>query len=155
MEDFVTFEIAKKLKEKGFREECFAYYTSEYTLYNNLVVLCDDKYLEVAEIDYTESLTSNNSVRENKYNNICDAPTISQVLKWLRENKKIYVAVYYVPVIETINNSVIKKSQDFYYPTIQKIGDFEPTIHTNGNDCFSTYEEAALAGIEYTLDNLI
>ena len=22
MEDFVTFEIAKKLKEKGFREEC-------------------------------------------------------------------------------------------------------------------------------------
>jgi hypothetical protein len=23
MEDFVTFEIAKKLKEKGFREPCF------------------------------------------------------------------------------------------------------------------------------------
>lgn len=26
MEDFVTFNIAKKLKEKGFREKCFAVY---------------------------------------------------------------------------------------------------------------------------------
>jgi hypothetical protein len=24
--DFVTFEIAKKLKEKGFKEKCIAYY---------------------------------------------------------------------------------------------------------------------------------
>ena len=29
MEDFVTFEIAKKLKEKGFDERC------EYTFYNH------------------------------------------------------------------------------------------------------------------------
>ena len=27
MEDFVNFEVAKKLKEKGFREECFGYYS--------------------------------------------------------------------------------------------------------------------------------
>lgn len=34
--DFVTFEIAKKLKEKGFREECIAYYhTDGELLYNS------------------------------------------------------------------------------------------------------------------------
>ena len=26
MEDFVTYEIAKKLKEKGFNEYCYKYY---------------------------------------------------------------------------------------------------------------------------------
>lgn len=139
MEDFVTFEIAKKLKEKGFREECFAYYTSEYTLYNNLVVLCDDKYLEVAEIDYTESLTSNNSVRENKYNNICDAPTISQVLKWLREEKKIHICVDF------------DGDMNWYY----QIAIYGSTDIAADGYGYNDYELSALAGIEYVLDNLI
>lgn len=136
MEDFVTFEIVKKLKEKGFsleKTEIYGKFDSDGLFHPQLYF----NYIET--MDYDE----------------IDAPTISQVLKWLREEKKIYVAIYYVPIIESVNNSVIKKSQDFYYPTIQKIGDFESTIHTNGNDCFSSYEEAALAGIEYVLDNLI
>ena len=79
MEDFVTFEIAKKLKDKGFREECLSYYTSEYTLYNNNIALTDDQYLVVSEIDYEEFLKSNNATTQ--WDNIYDAPTISQVLK--------------------------------------------------------------------------
>ena len=143
MTDFVTFDIAKKLKEKGFREECFAYYTSEYTLYNNLVVLCDDKYLEVAEIDYTESLTSNNSVRENKYNNICDAPTISQVLKWLREDKKLHINIEIMRTNKYCFDIYETHSCNFVF------GFADNSLMTE------SYEEAALAGIEYTIDNLI
>ena len=138
MEDFVNFEIAKKLKEKGFKEECFAYYTSEYTLYNNMVVLCDDKYLEVAEIDYNESLISNNSVRENKDNNICDAPTISQVLKWLRDDN------ISVEPCATYNN--------MWWYAIKINGEIEVTYMGDG---YNSYEEAALVGVEYVLDNLI
>lgn len=150
MEDFVNFEIAKTLKEKGFKEECLAYYTSEYTLYNNMVVLCDDKYLEVAEIDYNECLTSNNSVRENKDNNICDAPTISQVLKWLREEKKISIEV-------SIHCSL--KWMCGIYDFSDGIADFTQ-YGNNGIDdtvyiLYDSYEQAALASIEYVLDNLI
>lgn len=29
MEDFVTIQIARKLKEKGFKEECLAFYTND------------------------------------------------------------------------------------------------------------------------------
>lgn len=139
MEDFVPFEIAKTLKEKGFKEECLAYYTSEYTLYNNMVVLCDDKYLEVAEIDYNECLTSNNSVRENKDNNICDAPTISQVLKWLREEKEFMV----FPVYSTNTSR--------WYCSIVNAD----SLDTYKLSLSDSYEEAALAGIDYSLDNLI
>lgn len=149
MTDFTTFNIAKKLKEKGFREECFAYYTSEYTLYNNLVVLCDDKYLEVAEIDYTESLTSNNSVRENKYNNICDAPTISQVLKWLRENKNIHIC------IDIYDDGWFFDVASFYK---EDTGVYEiklPYKSSKVTPDYDSFEQAALAGIEYVLNNLI
>lgn len=74
-------------------------------------------------------------------------PTISQVLKWLRDEKKLYVGVTYSPKIEG--------SQDFFYATIQYIGDYQKTIYTNGNDSYDDWEGAALNGIEYVLDNLI
>ncbi len=44
---------------------------------------------------------------------------------------------------------------DFYYPTFQKIDLFEAMFFIGGDDNYSTYELAALAGIEYVLDNLI
>ena len=136
MEEFVTFEIAKKLKDKGFREECLCHYVG------------DDLYYNI------ESPIANNQFwfSHNKYDNIwhrdnVDAPTFSQVLKWLREEKKLYVGVTYSPKIEG--------SQDFYYPTIQYIGDYQKTIYVNGSDIYDSYEQATLAGIEYVLDNLI
>lgn len=35
-EDFVPFELAKKLKEKGFKEECIAYYHADGELLYNI-----------------------------------------------------------------------------------------------------------------------
>lgn len=72
-------------------------------------------------------------------------PTIYQALKWLREEKKLYVGVTYSPKIEG--------SQDFYYATIQYIGDYKKTIYPDDN--YDSWKEAALAGIKYVLDNLI
>lgn len=78
-------------------------------------------------------------------------PTLSQVLKWLREEKKIYVGISYMPKIISEEGVM----DDFYYPTFQKIDLFEPMFFIGGDDNYSTYEEAVLAGIEYVLDNLI
>lgn len=124
MEEFITFEIAKKLKEKGFREECLAYYTT------------DDKYLQVIDIDYKEFLVSHNSIKYPN-NNYVDAPTISQVLDWLREEKKYHIEINY---------------NESYGYNIIRITDSE---YKGGGREFKSFREVALAGIEYVLDTLI
>ena len=81
MEDFVTFEIAKKLKEKGFQEECLAYYSKDSDFYYN-TCYCSD--VECAFKSFN-----------SRPNHICgkriDAPTISQALKWLRKEKHLHI----------------------------------------------------------------
>ena len=133
MKDFVNFDIANKLKEKGFKEQCLAYYTKDSCFYYNTSY----------GSDVENAFKSFNS----RPNHICgkriDAPTISQVLKWLREEKKLYVGVTYSPKIEG--------SQDFFYATIQYIGDYKKTIYPN--DSYDNWEGAALNGIEYAIDN--
>lgn len=145
-EEFVPFKIAKKLKEKGFDEECLAYYTSENTLHLNKVVLCDDKYLEVAEIDYEECLRSYNTKKDRLLRTIVDAPTISQVLKWLRKEKKIHIMIDIWKV--DFNDTTYKWGYDIVDLT---------TTHVLGCDtqCADSYEQAGVAGIEYCVDNII
>lgn len=91
--EFVTFEISKKLKEKGF-----------------------------PLVDYI--------------------PTISQVLKWLREEKKVHIGFGYSP------------RKKWLYVVVYMDGRYynQPTLTVDG---FAKIEKAALAGIEYCLDNLI
>ncbi len=66
------------------------------------------------------------------------APTISQVLEWLRE-KKIYVSVE------------VEREDWFEYKIVQTIKNTRKT----STRVYETYPEAILAGIEYVLDNLI
>jgi hypothetical protein len=157
MEDFVTFEIAKKLKEKGFKEECLAYYTTEYTLYNNVITLTDDKYLCVSDIDYEEFLVSHNSIKYTNGNYV-DAPTISQALKWLREEKKMYIEPCILADGDTDADSKVINIYTYWSYSITHIesGDMIYFEYEHIDDKrFDSYEQAALAGIEYVLDNLI
>lgn len=136
MEDFVTFELAVKLKEKGFREPCLGWYYP----------------FEVCGFDYKTSIVFNNSAyRGSNYKDMLvshkdekyiDAPTISQVLKWLREEKKIYIMV---------DRSFSVKGWHYY---IIDDDDFENPIQqeVEHNRC---YEQAAIDAIEYVLDNII
>ena len=76
----------------------------------------------------------------------CDAwflPTIAQVLKWLREDKKF-------------NVNMRLYAKDGWYFTVQDYKG-EPLYSqlTDTDELYMSYEEAALAGIEYVLDNLI
>lgn len=129
--EFVTLEIAKKLKEKGFREECLCYYIGEDLFYN------------------IESPIANNQLwfSHNKYDNIWhrdnyDAPTISQVLGWLREK---HLLVIPVPAYFNAEGVCVSWDCDIW-------------ADDNYEHCHrdkKTYEEAALAGIEYVLDKLI
>lgn len=134
---FVPFTIAKKLKEKGFKEECVAHYHS-----NDPTCLIKNTALAdyVKQPFCIESIKRSwNRCKLNPCSSGCyyDAPTISQVLKWLREEKKIHIGVLY---------------HGYYAVWIQpmKRNEAEHVIH----DC-KTHEGAELEGIEFVLDNLI
>jgi hypothetical protein len=141
--EFVTFEIAKKLKEKGFREKCFAIYTpySRTFKFNEINV---DKRPTSYNLNIEEFRGLYNYYKENNI----DAPTISQVLKWLREEEKILITI--MPQeknlgYDTLCFSIYRITEDLYQPI------YNGTINT----LVDSYEETALAGIEYALDNLI
>lgn len=145
MEGIVPFEISKKLQEKGFKEECLCHYVGVDLVYN------------------IESPIANNQLWfcHNKYDNIwhrghVDAPTISQILKWLREEKKIYVE----PCIlaDTDTNDRITKEYPYWSFSITNIetGDRIYFEYEHIDDKkFDSYEQAALAGIEYVIDNIL
>lgn len=132
MEDFVTYDLSVKLKEKGFNKRCLAYYTKDSDFFYNTSYGLDVEY----------AFKSFNS----RPNHICgkriDAPTISQALKWLREEKGLHIEIRYTFSEETL--------WDF---EVLRIGNYKGWL--NNHLPLNSYEEAANAGIEYVIDNLI
>ena len=133
MEDFVPFEIAKKLKEKGF--------TCKYpfAMYNEL----GSYYPLTTSSDYVTSESGYKYRCYYDYNDFDEndfiAPTISQVLKWLRDEKGIHVCI------------TLGEFSDWVY----EVSRIDGNMFCKAEDGFESYEQAALAGIEYVLDNLI
>ena len=75
------------------------------------------------------------------------APTISQVLKWLREEKFILIGLS--PMQEYGGDEVVE-----WCATVYK-ADKQGGLSWKEEFYYQSYEQAALAGIEYVLDNLI
>lgn len=126
MEDFVPFEIAKKLREKGFNEKTFGFYLFPIKLPQYPITYITKNY--------------------NKKDNFYSAPTISQVLKWLREEKNIVIM---------IDLWLAGYSAQIYIEISEWNDGFDWKDYYNDFDCYKTYEQAALAGLKYCLDNLI
>lgn len=119
--EIVSFEIAKKLKEKGFDEVCYNYYEPLKHCLNQIKTPWTNK--------------------DGESYGVITAPTLSQVLKWLREEKKLHISI------------------EYGYAEIP-IWDFEIRLIGNygrwwTDETYSSYELAALAGVNYCLDNLI
>ena len=75
-EDYVSFETAKLLKEKGFNESCISvYHDGELQLVSSLGIFCSEGYGE-------QILTYTNS--ECEWSPIMiSAPTLQMAMKWL------------------------------------------------------------------------
>ena len=132
MEDFIPFEIAVKLKEKGFREECLLHYTDTGSLFSNSIDTYDRPNQELDYSDFRKCFNNGNSI------GLVDAPTLSQVLKWLRE-KEISIEPCATPY-------------SYWYYMIKEKGTIKVT-YTGEN--YNNYEQAAIAGVNYCLDKLI
>lgn len=135
MEDFVTYEQARILKDLGFDWECTHYY--------------DDGDAEIKEQSIYVGPTAGESVSIsdvidggfNKCNgNAMDAPTLSQAAKWLREVKEICV---------TSSINIHKGKYKFNWSiTLFKEGRgiWDESV------IYDTYEDALSAGIDRALE---
>ena len=83
-EQFVTYEIALKLKELGFNDECLACYTPH--LGNGIFELIS-KGSSNEKSAFNQRFVKANSV------NGCSAPLWQQVIDWVREKQNIYINV--------------------------------------------------------------
>lgn len=121
-EDFVPFELAIKLKEKGFNEPCYGYYHRDGG--DDSFELCGN-----GDCDFLNS--------KNKHR--IAAPTISQVLKWLRNTYNLHVETYPCGL-------------GMWKFLVTNITTLEERALC---DKYMSSEQASLAGISYVLDNLI
>jgi len=128
-EDYVSFEIAKILKEKGFDSVCENQYINCSSGHPFLTNICDD-----AGCYY-----KNSEIGNDEYS----APTLQMAMKWLREVHNIHIVL-----------SPNKKMNNQYCSII--FVDKEGELHPQPTDFFhGSYGEAAEIAIKYCLENLI
>lgn len=129
-EDYVSFEIAKLLKEKGFDEKCISvYHDGELQLVSSLGLFCCMGWYDEQILTYTNSECEWSPI-------MISAPTNQMAMKWLREKHKITIGIVF-------------KGDRIYYE-----------IHQNnefvfGVDTPKSYEKVCDEAIKYCLENLI
>jgi hypothetical protein len=126
-EDYVSFETAKLLKEKGFDWEVHRSY------------LVNDNFFAPADV---------NDLPDRK--DAIRIPTLQMAMKWLREVYKINIEV-------CLGFDADSELGYFYNPVISDLKNMGLGIETPEFDEteFIVYEEAAEAGIKYCLEKLI
>lgn len=127
-EDYVSFETAKLLKEKGFDEPCECLYDTE----NNDVAIVNG-WMD----------TSNSELEEKEFASY-SAPTLQMATKWLREVHQIFIRP---------NTSFLYPIR--YYCEIFCYGDNLKTQQDITTENFESPEEACESAIKYCLENLV
>ena len=125
-EDYVSFETAKLLKEKGFDWECRAFYVKSKE--------CGTELFHAKEpYNY-----------DNNVHPCVSAPTLQMAMKWLREEKGVAV----IPVISSVLDNekflwdvkiVVAKTNDTY----------------SQGWVYEKQEDACERAVKYCLENLI
>ena len=134
-EDYVSFETAKLLKEKGFDAEGVSEFGGFYVDYHHT-----GKSVGIA----TESMMLNKDLESWEYLR----PTLQMAMKWLRKkhNQNITVKAH--------NN--VARLKTIYYAEVQNLSEpSEKGFCVNGCTFKDTYEEAVEYAIRYCLENLI
>ena len=128
-EDYVSFEVAKLLKEKGFNIQCWMYYSPDTF---------------GPKMFHTQRKGNSQLIPEWEE---CVCPTIQLAMKWLRETQNLFVFPFpqmnankfWVEIYQLSDN---KEWENLYCESID-LKDYP------------LYEQACEAGIKYCLENLI
>lgn len=135
---FVTFDLAKKLKEKGFtlpKSEIIGKFDSDGLFHSQLY------------INFTETMDLDEII----------APAIPQILKWLRDERCFHVSPDLICDYSMDDDENICEEWTYWSYSIHHITDGPIYRDYNQFDHieYQSWEEVALAGINYVLDNLI
>ena len=135
-EDYVSFETAKLLKERGFDEPCECLYDTE----NNDVSIVNG-WMDI----------SNSELEKKEF--VCySAPTLQMAMKWLREVHKLHI-------ILDIHWLYFANQNGWMYTISRILENGNEYIDSKGDEndknFYSTYEEVAETAILYCLKNLI
>ena len=129
-EDYVSYETAKLLKEKGFDGECFAYHLEK-----------DNILGEYGKTPHTATSIITYSIL---HDDVLLCPTHQMAMKWLRE-KGIECVV--IPIWNTIG----KQYRSY---VLSDLDDKYKDNYDSYSDNIS-YEKAAEAVLKYSLENLV
>ena len=131
-EDYVSFETAKLLKEKGFNESCYTYYDDIDDSINRF-----DKGYHFNNTSYPWGVPYDIS-KAKKY---IVAPTLQMAMKWLREVHNLWC-------------EISPEGKGLWYREAYSLTDEEYIPNSNGHK-IKSYEEAVEAALKYSLENLI
>lgn len=121
--DFCSYELSKRLKDCGFDEPCYFYYTRKDSPDDHVWLTTSEE----APIDYNRSVYAG-----------CSMPTLAQAQKWLRERKDIAILLD-CEFKDGWGYEIAKFDNQFAVPFCEcKYG-------------FQTYESALSAGIKSAL----
>lgn len=135
-EAYVSFEVAKLLKEKGFDCPC-------HGTYDTAVTGGKPKFFEYEVLNYFPNGMKNS---DDKYGMVISAPTYQMVMAWLREIHNIFI------VIEPYTYNYVDEKISSYVASLWQ-GDNCCENITSKN--YPTYEETVEAAIKYCLENLL
>jgi len=125
-EDYVSFETAKLLKDKGFNEECFALFNPSGMLIQSGIRL--------------------NNIQVGRVKGSYSAPTLQMAMKWLREVYNIFIDICTLsPLAYTYRVCLISDTTGCLY---------EDYACEEG-ERFMSYEEAVEFALDYCLNNIL
>lgn len=125
-EDYVSFETAKLLKEKGFDESCYQKYD-------------DEGYLSFNHVGYINSESPSDDFSAL-------APTHQMAVAWLREVHNIFI------IIEPHLYDYVNEKTKSYVTSLWQGDNYYENITSKD---YPSYEEAVETTIKYCLEKLI
>lgn len=125
-EDYVSYELAKKLRECGFNKPCDNYY---------------DCYSNLKHYAPTDIVNRNTN---GHHRPSCSAPTLWQAWKWLKEVKNINTEVHF----DVENREMVNYDWSLFW-----VSPFE--LIDNADDSYQSYEEALEAGMMRAVEMLL
>ena len=134
-EDYVSFETALMLKEKGFREVCNRYYNAQFK--------------EVRTVSDTFAMDWNDEehMRRIYMPGAVSIPTLQMAMKWLREEHNLFISIQPDFPSEDGYKMCWFWSADMLY---------QDSVNSKGCQFYvATYERACESAIRYCLEKLI
>lgn len=143
-EDYVSYELAKKLKECGFAEPCDSYYIKDNA---------PDGTAWIVPTTDREDFNADSDCPFCKP--LCSASTLAQAQKWQRDEKNIIVIAE--PDWDSEDYCLSDYLTGEWYFTVWKDGDrvrcnFDPNAVEERIWMFEKYEQALSAGIYAALE---